>query len=644
MKLGFKTRKLNGFIKKVNLRLGDSQYALSNLQVFGVTKEKGISITGNVTSSDLSNYLVIEGNTFAYNPYRVNIGSIGLAPVGFKGLISPAYIAFYTTSELNSEFLLHYLKSDIGIKLINWYGNRGGVRNALRFEDLEKVDIPDLTPEQQLKALILIKRGREINHQLVIEIEQQSAIIHDLRQSILQDAIQGKLVPQDPTDEPASVLLERIKKERQGLIDTGQLRKSKTSLSEGTNKTRTELPRGWAICRLCDLGTFLGGGTPSKEIAEYWKGDIPWITPKDMKSKIIYDSIDHINEVAILNSSAKLIDEGAILMVVRGMVLTKSFPVAICKVKATINQDMKAIELFDKNIVDYILLFLSASESSLKVFVERSSHGTGKLDSKILFNYPVSLPPFKEQQRIAAKVEQLMRLCDKMEQQIIQSKAEAEQLLQSVLREAFEGKHFAPKKTCKQNEVIWQKQLLTSYINMLMEQHQEQGEMAIAKYTYLNDRVHDAGSGFRYVQHNFGPYSSEIKDCLTAPNAPFSKKTVGKKGYEVYHVNKELEAGFIDPENVALQEAQKGFRQLMQVFSVFSMQERARQLELVASLCWLIEQCQTADIDILYNGLENWPTPKRQVSHKGQLFSKDEAATGLQLIQQQGWCLKLLHQ
>lgn len=261
-----------------------------------------------------------------------------------------------------------------------------------------------------------------------------------------------------------------------------------------------------------------------------------------------------------------------------------------------------------------------------------------------MYFLPIALPPLNEQRRIVTKVNRLLSLCGKMEQQIVQSKIEADQLLEAVLQEAFEGNHTVPKGASKQVEVFWQKQLLASYINMLMEQHQEQGEMAIAKYTYLNDRVHDAGSGFRYVQHNFGPYSSEIKDCLTAPDAPFCKKTVGKKGYEVYHVNKELEAGFLDPENSSLQVAQNGFRQLMQVFSVFPMNERARQLEMIASICWLIEQQQSTDIDILYGSLENWPTPKREVQHKGQLFSKEEVAVGLQLIQQQGWHLKLLHQ
>lgn len=478
------------------------------------------------------------------------------------------------------------------------------------------------------------------------EIKSQELYVSKLQQAVLQDAIQGKVMFQDPTDEPGSVLLERIKAEKQRLIDDGQLKKEKILPPIEEIEIPFELPKGWEWCRLGNITRINSGVTLGKTYK-----DEPIKVPYLRVANVQRGYID-VTEVKELNVPQLEIDKYQLrkgdLLMIEGGDWDKVGRCALWEhdIEPFIHQNhIYCIRSIGGVVNEYLEKYLN-SPTARRYFESCSKQTTNlaSINKTQLSNILVPLPPVQEQKRIVTKVNQLMRLCDEMEQQITQSKTEAEQLLQAVLREAFEGKQTVPKQASKQDEVFWQKQLLTAYINMLMEQHQEQGEMAIAKYTYLNDRVNNACSGFRYVPHNFGPYSPEIKDCLTAPDAPFCKKTVGKKGYEVYHVNKELEADFIDPKNGALQEAQKGFRQLMQVFSVFPMQERARQLELVASICWLIEQHQNTDLEVLYNGLESWPTPKRQVQHKGQLFSKNEAAAALQLIQQQGWHLNLLHQ
>ena len=102
-------------------------------------------------------------------------------------------------------------------------------------------------------------------------------------------------------------------------------------------------PMGWEeknIHSFCS--EILGGGTPSKSKLQYYEGAIPWVTPKDMKSSLIFDSIDHITEEAIQNSSAKLIRANSILMVIRSGILKHTLPVAINIIPVTINQDMKA--------------------------------------------------------------------------------------------------------------------------------------------------------------------------------------------------------------------------------------------------------------------------------------------------------------
>jgi len=217
-----------------------------------------------------------------------------------------------------------------------------------------------------------------------------------LRQTILQLAVRGKLVAQDPNDEPACVLLGE---HAMMLADSEPWR----------------LPCGWAWSSMQHLGDILGGGTPSKSNSGYWRGDIPWVSPKDMKCDRIVDATDHITEVAIEGSSVRLIPAGALLMVVRGMILAHSFPTALTEVPVTINQDMKALVPFRSDLADYLLLVSKGLRDVVLRLVERSTHGTCKLSSDSLFALPLPLPPLPEQHRIVAKVNALMALCDALE-------------------------------------------------------------------------------------------------------------------------------------------------------------------------------------------------------------------------------------
>ncbi|MBF0214661.1 MAG: restriction endonuclease subunit S [Magnetococcales bacterium] len=257
--------------------------------------------------------------------------------------------------------------------------------------------------------------------------------VTQLRQTILQLAVMGKLVPQDPNDEPASVLLKKIAAEKAKLVREGKIKRGETLPPVDPEDAPFELPRGWEWCRLGMLGNVKGGGTPSKQRPEYWEGDIPWISPKDMKVDFILDSIDHINDAAVDDSSVKMIEKGALLMVVRGMILDHSFPTAITIVDATINQDMKALELFIDSMQRFVLLVSKGSRDRFLALVQRSSHGTCRIESDRLFSFIIPLPPIAEQHRIVARVDQLMALLDRLEKQLKQSQAEGARLMEAVV-------------------------------------------------------------------------------------------------------------------------------------------------------------------------------------------------------------------
>lgn len=101
--------------------------------------------------------------------------------------------------------------------------------------------------------------------------------------------------------------------------------------------------KGWEVRKLYEVcKQIFGGGTPSKSKPEFYLGTIPWVTPKDMKSDIIIDSIDHINEEAVKNSSTKLVPKNSVLMVIRSGILKHTLPVAINDTIVSMNQDLKA--------------------------------------------------------------------------------------------------------------------------------------------------------------------------------------------------------------------------------------------------------------------------------------------------------------
>lgn len=116
-----------------------------------------------------------------------------------------------------------------------------------------------------------------------------------LRQKILDLAIRGKLVPQDPNDEPASVLLERIKEEKERLIKEGKIKRSKKTTSSDTYHYRQlecvpfEIPNSWVWATLGDIGTWQAGGTPSRSNKTYYGGSIPWLKTGDLNDGLITD-------------------------------------------------------------------------------------------------------------------------------------------------------------------------------------------------------------------------------------------------------------------------------------------------------------------------------------------------------------------
>jgi type I restriction enzyme, S subunit len=194
-------------------------------------------------------------------------------------------------------------------------------------------------------------------------------------------------------------------------------------------------PKRWEKIPFSKCGRFISGGTPSKKNKSYWNGNFPWVSPKDMKTPIIYDSEDHISEGVFKETSLKKIAKNNVLIVVRGMILTHSFPVAINNVEIAINQDMKAIEL--KNNINnvYLLYCLKLLRRQIIDLISSAGHGTKKFDSVAFERLFIPIPDGKIQNQFAQIVENI----ESQKALVKQSIQESEDLFNGLVQKAFKG-------------------------------------------------------------------------------------------------------------------------------------------------------------------------------------------------------------
>ena len=163
--------------------------------------------------------------------------------------------------------------------------------------------------------------------------------------------------------------------------------------------------KGWSCTKITDVcHAILGGGTPAKSHPEYFTGTISWVSPKDMKSSVISDSIDHITEEAVVHSTTNLVPAYSVLMVIRSGILKHTLPVAINSIPLTINQDMKAFVPSSVITPAFLMHFFKAIEPDVLAGVR--SVTADNIDFKAFQKRKIIVPPIELQEQFAAFVEQ----------------------------------------------------------------------------------------------------------------------------------------------------------------------------------------------------------------------------------------------
>jgi type I restriction enzyme S subunit len=167
-----------------------------------------------------------------------------------------------------------------------------------------------------------------------------------------------------------------------------------------------EVPEHWEVRKLRQCGSISGGMTPSMADRSLWDGDVPWVTPKDMKRATIAAASMNVSRKALEVTSLRLIPSGSVLLVVRGMILARRVPIARTVQPVTINQDMKAIVPAAGIDAGYLAYRMDATQATFASMIDEAGHGTKRFPTERWKNIVLAVPPVNEQRQIVSYLDQ----------------------------------------------------------------------------------------------------------------------------------------------------------------------------------------------------------------------------------------------
>jgi len=262
--------------------------------------------------------------------------------------------------------------------------------------------------------------------------------IQHLRQTILNLAVRGRLVPQDSRDEPIDELINWIRQEQDRLIKAGAIPARKVVKQQNTSILLSASPKNWANVEFSSLCNIITSG--SRGWAEYYASQGPlFIRAQNIRfGQLKLDDLASVNPPKSSEGSRTRVSKGDLLIVITGAGVTNPALLEQDLGEAYVSQHVALIKPTSTDLSRWLLLFLMTENGGRRELVERA-YGAGKpgLNLDNIRSLSVSLPPLAEQHRIIAKIDELMAMCDQLETRLITAQTEANRLLESVLHNAL---------------------------------------------------------------------------------------------------------------------------------------------------------------------------------------------------------------
>lgn len=339
----------------------------------------------NLAPETKASYQEVLAGEFLVNPLNLNFDLLSLrtALSDIDVVVSTGYIVLNSDVAYDKKYL-KWLLQQFDVSHMKTLG--AGVRQTINYTDIACCYF--LSPsylEQQKIANFLDHETAKIDT-LITKQQELIKLLKEKRQAVISHAVTKGLNPNAP------------------MRDSGV-------------EWLGEMPEHWELVPLKHLCTFSGGGTPSKDNLSYWiGGDIPWVSPKDMKSFWISDSQDKVTEIAVRESSTNFVQAGSLLMVVRSGILQRTIPIAVNTVKVTLNQDMKALNFNSRMNVEYAANYILGNVDSLLLEWSKEGATVESIEHEYLANSLTPVPPLDEQLEINKLLQGRMAMFQSLEE------------------------------------------------------------------------------------------------------------------------------------------------------------------------------------------------------------------------------------
>lgn len=544
--------------------------------------------------------------------YGATIGK--LAFLGIDAATNQAICGIFRNENIELNYLYYFLFYEKRFLIKQAFGGAQPNISQTILKNLQ-IPLPPLAEQQTIVAKIEelfseLEKGKE-------QLETALAQLKVYRQSLLQAAFSGKLTNPD--------------------------------VKEG------ELPDGWKWVKSGELFSFVTSG--SRGWAKYYSNKgaifirITNLNFDTLELDLSENKIQYVNPPSNSEGQRTKVNEGDFLFSITGYL--GMFAIAPKLENAYVNQHVSLCRPKD-NFVKKYLGFWIISKSGGHHYLNKNQKGAVKagLNLDDLKNFPVPLCTISEQEQIVQILESKLTVCDKIEETIKHSLAQADVLRQSILKQAFEGK-LAPHIQKEIRNVATEKvdttdqektkitfndiQMVAFVLSQAEKNEIQLAEMTLAKYLYLLQTIYKIQLNLKFKRWHLGPYAPEIKKIIN--NRTYFK--LDKNAIKILNKDKLTKYNFNDKEEV-----ERSMNSLAKIFSYYSVKDRSRKTELLATLCRVIEEIKSMDFESVRKSMQDWPIEldSSNFKNKAQKFSEDETKKCLAFIQKQGWDQILLTQ
>ena len=397
-----------------------TKYIKPNLTNKGIPIFKAKNIQSGKTLNDFENYIPEKlsdelvrsqlNKKCLLTPYVGSIGKVAIFSGKYKAHLGSNVGKIEMIKNegqgIDEEFIMYYLQSPHGFDQLTKY-LKSTAQPSISITALREVIVPLPPLEEQKRIVAKIEKLMPLVDEYAESYNRLQKIDNEfedkLKQSVLQYAMEGKLVKQNPSDEPASELIKKIENEKAELVKEGKIKKSKKLPAITDDEKPFDIPDSWEWVRLVNIGDWGAGATPSRQHPEYYGGDVLWLKTGDLNDGVIQDTSEKITEAGVANSSVKVNQPGNILIAMYGATIGK---LGIVGKTLVTNQACCGCTPFKGIYNLYLFYYLLSARNRL---IELGSGGAQPNISKTkIENFIFPLPPLEEQKRIVTRIEKIM--------------------------------------------------------------------------------------------------------------------------------------------------------------------------------------------------------------------------------------------